>query len=178
MKIFTLSVLTAGVWLSAIAADNVTVDLKSDRTCTMSNGLITLSIDAKGMAKTMKHPSNGDANLLASNGIYFDYTTNKNRALSAGKARIVRNDDDYAEVVYTSGANDALPTYEHGYILRKGESGVFTYVIVHGNSKSGDTTQGGVGPVKETRVCTRLASDFLDGYVDDQMEGMIPSTLS
>lgn len=141
----------------------------------MSNGIITLSIDSKGMAKTMKHPSNGDANILGNNGIYFDYTTNKNRALSAGKARIVRNDDDYAEVVYTSGANDALPTYEHGYILRKGESGVYTYVIVHGNSRSADTSKGGVGPVKETRVCTRLASDFLDGYVDEVMQGMIPS---
>ncbi len=174
MRIFSLSALMAGVWVGALA-DNVTVDLKSDRTCTMSNGIITLSIDSKGMAKTMKHPSNGDANILGNNGIYFDYTTNKNRSLSAGKARIVRNDDDYAEVVYTSGANDALPTYEHGYILRKGESGVYTYVIVHGNSKSGDTSKGGVGPVKETRVCTRLASDFLDGYVDEQMQGMIPS---
>ncbi len=174
MRNFTLCALAAAMSFGAFA-DNVTVELKSDRTCTMSNGLITLSIDAKGMAKTMKHPSNGSANILASNGIYFDYTSNKNRALSAGSAKIVRNDDDYAEVVYTSGANSALPTYEQGYILRKGESGVYTYVIVHGNSKSGDTSQGGVGPVKETRVCTRLASDFLDGYVDDQMQGKIPS---
>lgn len=52
---------------------------------------------------------------------------------------------------------------------------MYTYVIVHGNSKSGDKTLGGVGPVKETRVCTRLAPDFLDGYVDEQMQGMIPS---
>lgn len=174
MKKITISILAAMSCMGALA-DNVTIDLKSDRTCTMSNGIITLNIDAKGMAKTMKHPSNGDANILASNGIYFDYTTNKNRALSAGSAKIVRNDDDYAEVVYTSAPNDALPTYEHGYILRKGESGVYTYVIVHGNSKSGDTSNGGVGPVKETRVCTRLASDFLDGYVDDSMQGMIPS---
>ncbi len=174
MRIFTLSVLAAAVW-GGVLAQNVTVELKSDRTCTMSNGIITLNIDSKGMAKTMKHPSYGDANMLANNGIYFDYTTNKNRSLSAGSARIVKSNDDYAEVVYTSGANNALPTYEHGYILRKGESGVYTYVIVHGNSKSGDTSQGGVGPVKETRVCTRVASDFLDGYVDDQMQGKIPS---
>ena len=174
MRNFILCVLASGICFGALA-DNVTVDLKSDRTCTMSNGLITLKIDSKGMAKTMTHISNGNANLLASNGIYFDYTSNKNRSLSAGSAKVVRNDNNYAEVVYTSGANSALPTYEHGYILRKGESGVYTYVIVHGNSKSGDTTQGGVGPVKETRVCTRLASDFLDGYVDDRMQGKIPS---
>ncbi|MDE7097326.1 MAG: hypothetical protein K2O47_07535, partial [Muribaculaceae bacterium] len=115
------------------------------------------------------------ANILGSNGIYFDYTSDKNRALSPVSARIVRQDDDYAEVLYTSAANDALPTYEHGYILRKGESGVYTYVIVHGNSKSGDTSQGGVGPVKETRVCTRLGATFLDGYVDEQMQGKIPN---
>lgn len=173
MRFFTISAL--GALALTATAQSVTVDLKSDRTCTMSNGIVTLSIDAKGLGKTLKHPANGTANLLASNGIYFDYTTDKNRALSATKARIVRQDDDYAEVVYTSGANSALPTYEHGYILRKGESGVYTYVIVHGNSKSGDKSQGGVGPVKETRVCTRLASDFLDGYVDEQMQGMIPS---
>ncbi len=174
-KIITLSLLMAGIMNNAFADDKVTVSLNSNRECTMSNGLITLSIGAKGMATTMKHPANGETNILASNGIYFDYTTNKNRALSAANARIVRSDDDYAEVVYTSAANEALPTYEHGYIMRKGESGIYTYVIVHGNSKSGETSQGGVGPVKETRVCTRLSSTFLDGYVDDQMQGMIPS---
>lgn len=174
MRTFSILALAASAALSAVA-QNVTVDLKDNRTCTMSNGIITLTIDAKGMGKTLKHAANGDANILGSNGIYFDYTSDKNRSLSAGSARIVRSDDDYAEVVYTSAANAALPTYEHGYILRKGESGVYTYVIVHGNSKSGDKTQGGVGPVKETRLCTRLAADFLDGYVDEQMQGMIPS---
>lgn len=174
MKKHLLSLAISAIYLTS-QGQSVTVDLKSDRTCTMSNGIITLSIDAKGMGKTMKHEANGTSNILASNGIYFDYTTDKNRALSATEARIAKQTDDYAEVVYKSGANPALPTYEHGYILRAGESGVYTYVVVHGNSKSGDKSQGGVGPVKETRVCTRLASDFLDGYVDDQMQGMIPS---
>ena len=176
MKKFTLSLLATTFCLGAMADDeNVTVSLNSSRRCTMSNGLITLTIESNGMAQSLKHPSNGVANILASNGIYFDYTSDKNRALSAVSARIVRSDDDYAEVVYTSAANDALPTYEHGYILRKGESGVYTYVIVHGNSKSADTANGGVGPVRETRVCTRLAPTFLNGYVDEQMQGKIPS---
>ncbi|MDE6192843.1 MAG: hypothetical protein K2M83_02510 [Muribaculaceae bacterium] len=170
-----LYLLGAAICFNAFAEDNVTVNLKSNRTCTMSNGIITLSIQANGMAMTMKHPSNGPTNILASNGIYFDYTADKNRSLSAVSARVVRSDDDYAEVVYTSEANDVLPTYEHGYIMRKGESGIFTYVIVHGNSKSADTANGGIGPVRETRVCTRLAPTFLDGYVDEQMQGPIPS---
>lgn len=174
-KIFTFGLMIGSILSSTYADDNVTVTLKSDRTCTMKNGIITLSILANGTASTMKHPDNGLINILGSNGIYFDYTSDKNRSLSAVSARIVRNDDDYAEVVYTSAANDALPTYEHGYILRKGESGVYTYVIVHGNSKSGNTSAGGVGPVKETRVCTRLSAKFVDGYVDDQMQGTIPN---
>lgn len=176
MKKSLISLSLAVFALMANAEGEMTVDLKSNRTCTMSNGIITLSIDASGLAKTMKHPANGTANILASNGIYFDYTANKNRNLSATKAEIVKQTDDYIEVLYTAGVNSALPLYQQGYILRKGESGVYTYVIVNGNSKSGlDTSQGGVGPVKETRVCTRLASTFLDGYVDDVMQGTIPS---
>ena len=175
MKKIYLLLLASSIWGAAFADDNVTVKLKSDRTCTMSNGIITLSIQANGMAMNMKHPSNGVTNILSSNGIYFDYTADKNRSLSAVSARVVRSDDEYAEVVYTSAANDVLPTYEHGYIMRKGESGIFTYVIVHGNSKSADTANGGIGPVRETRVCTRLAPAFLDGYVDEQMQGKIPS---
>ncbi|MDO4336089.1 MAG: polysaccharide lyase family protein [Bacteroidales bacterium] len=159
--------------LPAFADGEMSIDLKSDRTCTMSNGIITLSIDASGKAKTMKHPDNGDANILGNNGIYFDYTANKNRALSAAKAEIVKQTDDYLEVLYTAGANNVLPLYQQGYILRKGESGVYTYVIVNGNSAHYGSN--GVGNIKETRVCTRLASDFLDGYVDEVMQGAIPS---
>ncbi len=59
--------------------------------------------------------------------------------------------------------------------MRKGERGVYTYVIVHGNSKSADTSKGGIGAVKETRVCTRLAPTITDGYVDEQMQGNIPT---
>lgn len=163
----------AAATLAANADDGMSVDLQSSRACTMSNGIITLSIDASGKVKTMKHPANGDANILGNNGIYFDYTSNKNRALSAGKAEIVKQTDDYIEVLYTAGANSVLPTYQHGFILRKGESGVYTYVIVSGNSAHYGSS--GVGDIKETRVCTRLASDFLDGYVDAVMQGKIPS---
>ncbi|MCM1163055.1 MAG: polysaccharide lyase family protein [Muribaculaceae bacterium] len=173
MKISSALLLLTAATLTANADNVMSVDLKSSRECTMSNGIITLTIDSSGKAKTMKHPSNGDANILGNNGIYFDYTANKNRALSAGKAEIVKQTDDYIEVLYTAASNSALPTYSHGFILRKGESGVYTYVIVNGNSAHYGSN--GVGEIKETRVCTRLASDFLDGYVDEVMQGTIPS---
>lgn len=169
-----ISIMLLASAVAAFGQDEMTVELKSTRACTMSNGIVTLSIGTTGQGTKLVYPAyNASKNLLASNGIYFDYTANKNRALSATKAEIVKQTDDYIEVVYTSGANSVLPTYQHGYILRKGESGVYTYVIVRGNTAHyGDK---GVGAIKETRVCTRLASDFLDGYVDEVMQGKIPS---
>lgn len=162
----------AAIVLTANAQNEMTVDLQSSRACTMSNGIITLNIGSDGKATKMFHaPSGESTNLLHS--IYFDYTANKNRALSAKKAEIVKQTDDYIEVLYSAGYNSQLPLYQQGYILRKGESGVYTYVIVNGNS--GHYASGAVGAIKETRVCTRLNSTFLDGYVDDTMQGMIPS---
>lgn len=135
---------------------------------TMSNGIIKLNIDKSGRANKMYHAANGEnTNILGSSGIYFDYTADKNRALTPDVAKIVKLTDDYAEILYSNTKGDLR--YEQGYILRKGESGVYTYVIVRGSDKA--STIG----VKETRVCTRLASTFLNGYVDDSMQGRIPS---
>lgn len=134
---------------------------------TMSNGIITLNIGKDGRAYKMFHEANGTDNILGSSGIYFDYTADKNRALSPGKAEIVKLTDDYAEILYTNTSADLR--FSQGYILRKGVSGVYTYVIANGTDKSSGVK------VKEARVCTRLASTFLDGYVDDKMQGRIPS---
>lgn len=134
---------------------------------TMSNGIITLNIDKSGRANKMYHEANGSANILGSSGIYFDYTADKNRALSPSRAEVVKLTDDYAEILYTNTADNLQ--FQHGYILRKGVSGVYCYVIANGTPTSSSVN------VKEIRVCTRLASNFLNGYVDDVMQGTIPS---
>ncbi|MDE6062069.1 MAG: hypothetical protein K2G00_04825 [Duncaniella sp.] len=86
---------------------------------TMSNGIITLNIDKSGRANKMFHPDNGTTtNILGSSGIYFDYTADKNRALSPDKAEIVKLTDDYAEIVYSNTKDDLR--FSQGYILRKG----------------------------------------------------------
>lgn len=162
--------------ITAGAQETMSVELKSDRKCTMSNGIITLNIKADGQVEKMYHPAYNDGakNVLYS--LYFDYTANKNRTLSAQKAEIVKQTDDYIEVLYTGRTDDVLPHYKQGYILRKGESGLYTYIIVDGSSAHYGSS--GVGDIKETRVCTRLASDFLDGYVDDVMQGQIPDCIT
>ena len=164
-KILFLSGLCLGSL--CISAQEMTVSLDG-LVGTMSNGIITLNIDKSGRANKMFHPDNGTTtNILGSSGIYFDYTADKNRALSPDKAEIVKLTDDYAEIVYSNTKDDLR--FSQGYILRKGVSGVYTYVVVHGTPTSSNVN------VKEVRVCTRLASTFLDGYVDDVMQGRIPS---
>lgn len=168
MKKILLTLLsTLAAVLPAAAEGEVTATLDDKMAATMSNGIITLKIGADGRAGTMYHKDSGTTNLLGSSGIYFDYTADKNRALAPTKAELVKLTDDYAEILYTC-ATPSLINYQHGYILRKDDSCVYTYVVVNGNSAY--TTA-----VKETRVCTRLASTFLDGYVDDTMQGRIPS---
>lgn len=158
-----LATLTALPVMADEAAPTATV---SGRATEMSNGIITLKIGSDGRASDMRREGYG-SNILASSGIYFDYTASKNSALSPSKAEIVRQTDDYVEVLYSNTTSDLQ--WQQGWIMRRGVSGVYTYVIANGTPKSSAVS------VKEARVCTRLASTFLDGYVDEVMQGSIPS---
>lgn len=109
----------------------------------------------------------GGTNVVSSSGVYFDYTSDKNHALNPTKVEIVRQTEDYIEVVYSNLENS--PSIQQGFIMRKGVSGVYIYVVIDGNSKSEHVS------MREMRVCTRLASSFLNGYVNDQIQGRIPS---
>ena len=146
-------------------ADDVSVSISSGRVTVMSNGLVSATIGSNGRISKMSMA--GDDNVLASNGIYFDYTSDKNRSLNPTKAEIVRQDSDYVEVVYSN--LDSSPQLEQGFIMRKGVSGVYVYIVVRGTASSESVN------MREMRVCTRLAPSFIYGYVDDNMQGLIPS---
>lgn len=164
----TLHLLTlAALCLTAPAsrAQTLTATVSSDRVTTMSNGLVTLTIGSNGRVSALT--PQGGSNVIGSSGIYFDYTADKNYALSPTKAEVVRKDDDMVEVVYSNLANN--PQLSQGFILRRGVSGVYVYVTVGGTQASASVS------MREIRVCTRLASTFLNGYVDDTMQGRIPS---
>ncbi|MDE5786243.1 MAG: hypothetical protein K2H98_06890, partial [Duncaniella sp.] len=106
-------------------------------------------------------------NLLSSNGIYFDYTAEANSALSAQEAHVVKLTDDYAEIQYSNTTGDLHVT--QGYIMRKGVSGIYTYVIFKGTPTSSSIS------VREARVCTRTQPTFTWGYVTDVMSGAMPT---
>ncbi len=131
----------------------------------MSNGLISITIGNNGRISQMT-PTNG-SNVIGSNGVYFDYTSDKNRALNPSKVDIVQQTADYAEVVYSN--MDNHPHLQQGFIIRRGVCGVYVYMVVSGTNASSAVK------MREMRVCTRLASSFINGYVDDHMQGRIPS---
>lgn len=150
--------------VAAQQQEDVTVS-KSGNAVTMSNGIVTVKIGSNGRVNTLAYGTN--SNLLGSSGIYFDYTSDKNNSLDPSKVEIVKQTADYVEVLYSNTSADLQ--FQQGYILRKGISGLYTYIIANG-TKSSESVN-----LREARVCTRLGTSFLNGYVDDRMNGKIPS---
>ena len=167
MRKLLLTALAVSLTLAMSAQDNVSLELSSSRTAKMSNGLLSIEIGSNARITYMK-PNKYPASVLSGNGVYFDYNTTEAHAFSPSKAEIVKQTDDYAEVLYSSTSGDVR--FQQGFIMRKGVSGVYTYVIATGTSTSSAV------PVREARVCTRLSQAFLNGYVDEQMNGTMPTT--
>lgn len=165
-KILLTISLGLAVVMAAAQEDGAPTVKLTNMQATMDNGLLKIRIGSNGRVSYMK-PSNGNVNLLSDNGIYFDFTAAANSALNPDKAEIVSQTDDLVEVVYSNTKGDIH--WQQGYILRKGVRGVYTYVIANGTPSSSSVS------VREARVCTRLSASFLDGYVDEQMQGTIPS---
>lgn len=164
-RLFTLLVSAISFLCNIHAQKDVTVTLNG-REAELANGIVTLSIGSNGRADMLKYKG---MNVLSSAGIYFDYTAKGlgNKALNPSKAEIIKQTADYAEVLYTNTSDDLR--FQHGYILRKGVSGVYMYVIVNGTPSSSSVQ------LQEARVCTRTNGSFLNGYIDDTMRGKMPT---
>lgn len=151
---------------SVMAADFTDVSVSvSGMTTTMTNGRVTIKIDSSGRIASLKYNTH---EMLASNGVYFDYTTaNGNQGLSPSKVEIIKDSVGLCEVLYSATSGNTI--FQQGFIMKKNVAGVYTYVIATGTATSASE------PIKEARVCTRLASDMLNGYVDYRMNGQIPN---
>ncbi len=146
------------------ATGDVTMSV-SGMTTKMSDGTWNITINSAGRVSSLTRKG---TEFLASNGIYFDYTTsNGNQGLNPSKVTVIKNTVDYCEVLYSATTGNTL--FEQGYIMRKGVNGIYTYVIATGTATSASE------PIKEARVCSRLADTMLNGYVDWRMNGRIPS---
>ena len=151
----------------AIAADGDVTMSVSGMTTKMSDGTWSITINSAGRVSSLQRKGTED---LASNGIYFDYTTaNGNSGLNPSKVTVVKKTADHCEVLYSATSGNTI--FEQGYIMRKGVPGLYTYVIATGTASSANE------PVKEARVCSRLSDTMLNGYVDWRMNGRIPTNV-
>lgn len=151
---------------SSFAADltNVTMTV-SGMSVTMTNGKTTVKIGYDGKVSSMKFNS---TELLGSSGVYFDYTTAEgNKNLNPVKMEIIKQTDEMCEVLYSATSGNTI--FQQGYIMRNDITGLYTYVIATGTANSAKE------PLKEVRVCTRLAASMLNGYVDYRMNGKLPT---
>lgn len=167
MKTIILSIALLCCCVISNATDFTDVSLSvNGMSVTMNNGKIAVTIGSNGRVSSYKY--NMSKELLGSSGVYFDYTTSQgNKALSPSRLTVVKDTPEMCEVLYSSTSGNTI--FEQGYIMRKDVAGLYTYVIATGTSTSATE------PIKEARVCTRLAPTLLQGYVDWRMNGTIPS---
>ena len=150
---------------AAIAADGDVTMTVNGMTTKMTDGTWSITINSAGRVSSLQRKG---TEFLASNGIYFDYTTaNGNSGLNPTKVKVVKQTADHCEVLYSATSGNTI--FEQGYIMRKGVPGVYSYVIATGTATSASE------PIKEARVCSRLDDSMLNGYVDWRMNGRIPS---
>lgn len=148
-----------------MAADGDVTMTVSGMTTKMSDGTWSITINSNGRVSSLQRKG---TEFLASNGIYFDYTTaNGNSGLNPSKVTVIKNTTDYCEVLYSATSGNTI--FEQGFIMRKGVPGIYSYVIATGTATSASE------PIKEARVCSRLSETMLNGYVDYRMNGRIPS---
>ena len=148
-----------------MAADGDVTMSVSGMTTKMSDGTWNITINSNGRVSSLQRKG---TEFLSSNGIYFDYTTSDgNKGLSPSKVKIIKQTAEHCEVLYSATSGNTI--FEQGFIMRKGVPGIYTYVIATGTATSANE------PIKEARVCSRLAESMLNGYVDWRMNGRIPS---
>ena len=151
--------------VDVVAADGDVTMSVSGMTTKMTDGTWSITINSNGRVSSLQRKG---TEFLSSNGIYFDYTTaDGNKGLSPSKVRTVKQTAEHCEVLYSATSGNTI--FEQGFIMRKGVPGIYTYVIATGTATSASE------PVKEARVCSRLAETMLNGYVDWRMNGRIPS---
>lgn len=166
-RVFSLCFLLASC-LHTFAQSNVTATIDATAlTASMSNGLISITINNKGQVTTLN--SNNKDLIEYDSGGRFYFSLNDQvgyKELAPTGVRIVKQNSDYAEVVYSNPSGSLL--LEQGFILRKNVSGLYCYVTVKGTATS--TT------LREMRIVYRVSPNlFTYGYVDDSMQGTMPS---
>ncbi|MFG6687095.1 polysaccharide lyase family protein [Mariniflexile sp. HNIBRBA6329] len=162
--IYTLCLIISGHTLGAQANVSASVDT-GNRTASMNNGIVSVAINSNGQVTSLIY--NGK-NLVANGGkFYFSYNDQSAYSeLSPNSVRLEKQNDDYAEVVYSKTSGTLL--VEQGYVIKKGESGIYSYVVVKGTPTE--------IRLREMRLVYRVDPNLFNyGYVTESMQGELPT---
>lgn len=169
MRFYLLSITLLIAITVANAQEKVVATINTGtRSASMSNGIISITINSKGQVNSLKNYNNIDLINASNKGrFYFSYNDqNGYYELSPNEIRIQKQNDDYAEVVYSR--TTGRLHLEQGFIMRKGVSGLYSYVVVKGTSSA--------TKLREMRVVYRVDPNrFNYGYVSNRMFGYLPS---
>ena len=158
-----LALLPAGAGSFAADAD-VSAKLDNYRAATLDNGIVRLTIASDGRVSQCTY--GGQSLIPSGSRFYFSCNQPDYGELDADKAELRVNTTDMAEVVYSQTTAAGI-RWSQGYIVRRGVSGFYTYVVAEG---VGDNSLG------EARMVYRLKDDLFNyGYASEQMQGQMPS---
>ena len=147
-----------------VMAQQVRVTVNSDNSAMLSNGTLEVTVNPKGKITGCLYRGE---DLFGKQGtIYFSCNQPNYSELKATKVEVVRQSDDYVEILYTNEMPKNIK-WQQGYILRKGVNGIYSYVVAEGVADD--------SYLKEARLVYRLDGDkFTYGYVNEQMQGDFP----
>lgn len=150
--------------LRTLAAAGVSVTVNDDHSAVMTNGVLKITINPKG--KVTRCTYRGEDLFGKQGTIYFSCNQPNYSDLKATKVEVIRQTDDYAEILYTN-ENPKNIQWSQGYIIRKGVNGIYSYVVAEGVAED--------SYLKEARVVYRFDGDkFTYGYVNEQLQGLFP----
>ena len=150
MKQFHIIAFVLMLMTVQVMAQQVRVTVNSDNSAVLSNGTLKITINPKGkIIGCLYH----DEDLFGKQGtIYFSCDQPNYSELKATKVEVVRQSDDYVEILYTNEMPKNIK-WQQGYIIRKGVNGIYSYVVAEGVADD--------SYLKEARLVYRLDGDKL-----------------
>jgi rhamnogalacturonan endolyase len=174
VAILMLALLTA----RAVGADKPVVATDSGNLIQMNNGLVGITLDKRSGDLNSIRCLTRDPPLELGNGknaMYFDFdgTNGHQHPADANAATLIHSDAESAEAVVPCQASEKFPFHtEVHYILRRGISGFYVYVLYKHGPGMGAVDLG------QTRTVVRTAPGekiFTNHIVDDQRMGTFPT---
>lgn len=149
--------------LRLTAQSDVTVSInEATRTAELSNGIITFRINGSGQGTYLNYEGQELIGYPWGGRFYFGYTASSYNELSPNSVRIVQQTAEIAEVVHSNTIGTL--NIEQSYIIKKGVSGLYCYIVLKGTTSSVN--------LREMRVVYRLNPNLFNyGYVSDDVQG-------